>query len=246
MSPRAIRPRLRWCARPAPSSLPRPMCPSSVPAPIRAIRSGAQPATPSTPRSTPGDRQADRQSLWRWTCCRCALARTPAVRCGSQQRSAASSAFDPRRALCPWKGASWAGRRSRCSVRWGATLPTPACCSPRNSALTAAIRCRVGSTPRRQRTAAWSTCPSCAWPGPPTLASARSAARSVALCAAACRQCDICSPRSMSSASTWARRTAASTWCGRRTLLPSTRIVTSGTATSSDPTSAPTTRSAGP
>ena len=44
-----------------------------------------------------------------------------------------------------------AGRRFRCSVRWLATSPMCACCSQRNSASTAATRCRMRSIRSRRR-----------------------------------------------------------------------------------------------
>ena len=92
------------CARPAPSSRPRPTCPSSAPAPIRATRSGAPPAIRSIRRSSPAARPADRRWRWRATCCRSAPAPTPAARCASRPAICGVVGFRPSPGLVPMDG----------------------------------------------------------------------------------------------------------------------------------------------
>ena len=96
---------------------------------------------PFDPRAqSPAARPAARPWRSPATCCRSAPAPTPAARCASRPPSAAWSASGPRPAWCRWTRARSAGRRSRCSARWAARSPTRACCSPRRSAWTTAIR----------------------------------------------------------------------------------------------------------
>ena len=106
----------RWCARRAPSSLPKPTCRNSAQARTRATWSGARPAIRSTRCSMPAAHRAELRLRSRATCCRCAPGRTPADRCAYRRRFAGSSAFGRRPDWCRRMAGRWVGRRSRC---WG-------------------------------------------------------------------------------------------------------------------------------
>ena len=132
--------RRRGARRRRRSSSARPTRRSSAPAPTRATPSTAPPATRSTRRNPPPDRRAARRWRWRPAWRRSAPAPTPAARCATRPRSAASSASARRPAWCPATSAASAGATCPCSARWPAPFPTPACCSPPSPATMRAIR----------------------------------------------------------------------------------------------------------
>ena len=92
-------------ARPAASCWARPTRRNSAPAPTRATPSTAPPATRSTRRGPPPAPPAARR--WRWppAWCRSPPAPTPADRCATRPRSAASSASARRRGWCRTRSA---------------------------------------------------------------------------------------------------------------------------------------------
>ena len=116
-------------ARPGRSSSARPTRRSSAPEPTPATPSTARPAIRSIRQNPAPDRPADRRSRWRQGWCRSARAPTPADRCETPRRSAASSGSARPRAWCRPSGGCMGGAGCPSSVRWGAPSPTPRCCS---------------------------------------------------------------------------------------------------------------------